>query len=180
MSTSFPAASTRRLWPGGDRALSPRGGRAAVLPRYRHPVGHDPARRDRGLPALHQSAPAYGLLGLVSSEYSSSGSERRGALTKAGNTHARRVLVEAAWHYRHRRPSARRSPGAVRASRPPSSAKPGTRSNGGIAAIGIWSGMASGRRWPCRPWPGNWIVNHDFLRGRRREREPGTIGEPSR
>jgi hypothetical protein len=27
---------------------------------------------------------------------------RRGALTKAGNTHARRALVEAAWHYRHR------------------------------------------------------------------------------
>src|SRR5205823_1760637 len=28
--------------------------------------------------------------------------ESRGALTKAGNSHARRVLVEAAWHYRHR------------------------------------------------------------------------------
>lgn len=41
-------------------------------------------------------------LGLVPSEYSSGGSERRGALTKAGNTHARRALVEAAWHYRHR------------------------------------------------------------------------------
>jgi len=41
-------------------------------------------------------------LGLVPSEYSSGGTERRGALTKTGNTHARRVLVEAAWHYRHR------------------------------------------------------------------------------
>lgn len=41
-------------------------------------------------------------LGLVPSEYSSGGTERRGALTKAGNSHARRVLVEAAWHYRHR------------------------------------------------------------------------------
>jgi transposase len=41
-------------------------------------------------------------LGLVPSEYSSGDHERRGALTKAGNTHARRVLVEAAWHYRHR------------------------------------------------------------------------------
>ena len=39
-------------------------------------------------------------LGLVPSEYSSGESERRGAITKAGNTHARRVLVEAAWHYR--------------------------------------------------------------------------------
>ena len=41
-------------------------------------------------------------LGLVPSEYSSGEAQRRGAITKAGNTHARRVLVEAAWHYRHR------------------------------------------------------------------------------
>ncbi len=41
-------------------------------------------------------------LGLVPSEYSSGDQERRGALTKAGNSHARRVLIEAAWHYRHR------------------------------------------------------------------------------
>jgi transposase len=41
-------------------------------------------------------------LGLVPSEHSSGDRQRRGALTKAGNTHARRVLVEAAWHYRHR------------------------------------------------------------------------------
>jgi transposase len=40
-------------------------------------------------------------LGLVPSEYSSGEREHRGALTKAGNSHARRVLVEAAWHYRH-------------------------------------------------------------------------------
>ena len=41
-------------------------------------------------------------LGLVPSEYSSGDTQRRGAITKTGNTHARRVLVEAAWHYRHR------------------------------------------------------------------------------
>ncbi len=41
-------------------------------------------------------------LGLVPGEYSSGDTHRRGALTKAGNSHARRVLVEAAWHYRHR------------------------------------------------------------------------------
>lgn len=40
-------------------------------------------------------------LGLVPSEYSSGDHQRRGAITKAGNLHARRVLVEAAWHYRH-------------------------------------------------------------------------------
>jgi transposase len=41
-------------------------------------------------------------LGLVPSEYSSGSSSRRGRITKAGNRHARRLLVEAAWHYRHR------------------------------------------------------------------------------
>src|SRR5207245_2806976 len=46
-------------------------------------------------------------LGLVPSEYSSGECQRRGALTKAGNSHARRILVEAAWHYRHRPTSGR-------------------------------------------------------------------------
>jgi transposase len=40
-------------------------------------------------------------LGLNVSEYSSGGTERRGGITKAGNSHCRHVLVEAAWHYRH-------------------------------------------------------------------------------
>ncbi len=41
------------------------------------------------------------FLGLVPSEFSSADSQRRGAITKAGNRHARRLLIEAAWHYRH-------------------------------------------------------------------------------
>lgn len=40
-------------------------------------------------------------LGLVPSEASSGDREQRGSITKAGNTHARRILVEASWHYRH-------------------------------------------------------------------------------
>lgn len=40
--------------------------------------------------------------GLVPSEHSSGARDRRGAITKSGNAHLRRVLVEAAWHYRHR------------------------------------------------------------------------------
>ena len=39
-------------------------------------------------------------LGLVPSEHSSGGSIRRGAITKAGNSLARRVLIEGAWTYR--------------------------------------------------------------------------------
>jgi transposase len=39
-------------------------------------------------------------LGLTPSEYSSGDHCRRGAITKTGNSHVRRVLVEAAWTYR--------------------------------------------------------------------------------
>lgn len=40
-------------------------------------------------------------LGVVPSEHSSGGSKSRGGITKTGNGHVRRVLVEAAWTYRH-------------------------------------------------------------------------------
>ena len=40
--------------------------------------------------------------GLVSSEYSSGNRVQRGRITKAGNAHLRRVIVEAAWAYRHK------------------------------------------------------------------------------
>ena len=41
----------------------------------------------------------YSFVGLVPSEYSSGPHRRQGRLTKCGNTHARRLLVEAAWAY---------------------------------------------------------------------------------
>jgi transposase len=40
-------------------------------------------------------------LGVVPSEHSSGGTKSRGGITKTGNGHVRRVLVEAAWTYRH-------------------------------------------------------------------------------
>lgn len=40
-------------------------------------------------------------LGLVPSESSSGPTKSRGGITKTGNSHVRRVLVEAAWTYRH-------------------------------------------------------------------------------
>ena len=40
-------------------------------------------------------------LGLTPSEYSSGDSQHRGHITKAGPVHTRRLLIEAAWHYRH-------------------------------------------------------------------------------
>jgi transposase len=41
-------------------------------------------------------------LGLVPSEHSSGQSRRQGGITKAGNSHVRRLLVEAAWHHKPR------------------------------------------------------------------------------
>ena len=50
-------------------------------------------------------------LGVVPSEHSSGGKRSRGGITKTGNGHVRRVLVEAAWTYRH---PARKSPALQR------------------------------------------------------------------
>ena len=49
-----------------------------------------------------QAASFMAFVGLTPSEHSSGQHEWRGSITKAGNAHVRRVLVEAAWHYRHR------------------------------------------------------------------------------
>jgi transposase len=43
-----------------------------------------------------------GYSGLVPSEHSSGNRVQRGSITKSGNGHLRRVLVEAAWAYQHR------------------------------------------------------------------------------
>jgi transposase len=40
------------------------------------------------------------FVGLVPSERSSGDKRRQGSITKAGSSHARRLLIEAAWHYR--------------------------------------------------------------------------------
>jgi transposase len=56
-----------------------------------------------GDPRRFATAPrAMAFVGLVPSEHSSGTKHARGAITKTGNAHLRRVLVEAAWHYRHR------------------------------------------------------------------------------
>ena len=43
-----------------------------------------------------------GYSGAVPSEHSSGGRTRRGAITKTGNAHLRRIVGEASWSYRHR------------------------------------------------------------------------------
>ena len=42
------------------------------------------------------------FLGLVPTESSSGEKRKQGSITKAGSSHARRLLIEAAWHYRRR------------------------------------------------------------------------------
>ena len=54
------------------------------------------------LSRFHNPKELMAYLGLVPSEHSSGASVRRGHITKTGNGHARRVLVEAAWAYRWR------------------------------------------------------------------------------
>ena len=87
--------------------------RAETAP-YREPVGW--LRCFRGIDTLaamtllveigdcqrfRSPRPLMAYLGLVPSEASSGAQTQRGSITKAGNTHARRILVEACWHARH-------------------------------------------------------------------------------
>ncbi|AFA76182.1 putative transposase (plasmid) [Gordonia polyisoprenivorans VH2] len=74
--------------------------------------------------------------GLVPSEYSSGQSRSQGPITKAGNTHVRRLLVEAAWHHRR----AYRCPSAVLRARW-EAAGPGRQ---GTAAMPVTSACTSG------------------------------------
>ncbi len=55
-----------------------------------------------------RAAHVMSFLGLVPSEHSSGQTRRQGQITKSGSGHGRRLLVEAAWHYR--RPPAKGQP----------------------------------------------------------------------
>jgi transposase len=52
--------------------------------------------------AFGKPAQLMSYVGLVPSETSSGQQRRLGSITKTGSTHARRLLIEAAWHYRKR------------------------------------------------------------------------------
>lgn len=51
---------------------------------------------------FHTARQLMAYLGLVPREHSSGQATHRGAITKSGNVHVRRMLVQVAWHYRHR------------------------------------------------------------------------------
>ena len=67
------------------------------------------------------------FVGLVPSEHSSGERRRQGSITKVGNSHVRRLLVESAWHAR-RRPKVGYELAAAGAAKTPSSlSAPGER-----------------------------------------------------
>jgi len=54
------------------------------------------------LSRFHNPRQLMGYSGLVSSEYSSGNRIQRGSITKTGNAHLRRVIIESAWAYQYR------------------------------------------------------------------------------
>ena len=92
-----------------------------------------------GDPRRFPTAPSVtAFVGLVPSEHSSGGKRARGAITKTGNAHLRRVLVEAAWHYRITRSWASACAPANRRRRHRAWRWPGPRNNGCAGAFGDW------------------------------------------
>ena len=69
-------------------------------------------------------------LGIVPCEHTTGSQRRLGSITKAGSTHARRLLIEAAYHYRRGPASVKRSSFANAGTHPRSSASPGKRNAG--------------------------------------------------
>jgi transposase len=87
------AAQASQTWPVIEALMALRGVNLLTAVTVVAEVGD--LRRFNNAPQLM----AY--LGLVPSEHSSGGSVRRGHITKTGNSHVRRVLVESAWTYRY-------------------------------------------------------------------------------
>ena len=107
------------------------------------------------------------FLGLVPSEHSSGSRRRQGGITRTGNGHVRRVLVQAAWNYRF---PARKTAHLQRkaASAPPRCKRlHGRRRSGCVADTGI-SAMQENRSARSRlPWPGNWPASSGPLPAKR-------------
>lgn len=87
------AAQASRVWPVIQALMALRGVSLLTATTVVAEVGD--------LRRFARASQLMAYLGLVPSEYSSGGGTRRGGITKTGNGHVRRVLVEAAWTYRH-------------------------------------------------------------------------------
>jgi transposase len=119
-----------------------------------------------------------GYLGLVPSESSTGDKVKRGGITKAGNSRARRILVEAAWSYRYPPRVGRQKQPKVAAHRGVSGRSRGKRKRDCAGASGRSSakascGRSSPRRLPVSSWPSSgrsiarsWeLGRRNFVRG---------------
>ena len=86
-------AKTWRLYPVVEAIQAMRGVRFTVAITVIAELGD--------LTRFDQPRQLMAYLGVTPSEYSSGSKRRLGSITKTGNTHARRVLVEGAWAYRY-------------------------------------------------------------------------------
>jgi len=94
-------------------------------------------------------------LGLVPSESSTGDHVRRGAITKAGNTRARRFLIESAWSYRFPARVSKEKQVQVERPRGPPARSPGKRRHGSVAGSAPLPGRASAPPWLQPQSPAN-------------------------
>ena len=115
------------------------------------------AAETRGLGRFDQPMHVSAFLGIVPSEHSSGERRRVGSITKAGSRHGRRLLVEAAWHYR-KPPAWATGCAPVRPAptRPPSTA-PGAPNDACTSAGATCTrSAASAPPSPTSPSPASW------------------------
>jgi len=106
-----------------------------------------------GDPRRFATAPrTMAFVGLVPSEHSSGAKRVQGGITKTGNAHLRRVLVESAWTATIRS-SARRCACASAARRPPLSRAPGRPSSDFIVATDASPRVGNPNNTSSPPWP---------------------------
>ena len=87
-----------------------------------------------------------GFLGLVPSDKSSGEKIKHGSITKAGNSHVRRMLVEAAWAYRFRARVSRALLKRQRICRNPFATLPGKPNCGYVRATDTFGPRAKSSR----------------------------------
>ena len=129
------AAATSVLWPVIEALMALRGVSLLTATTIVAEIGD--LKRFASAPQLM----AY--LGLVPSEHSSGASKSRGGITKTGNGHVRRVLVEAAWTYRHPARMPRACSGALSARRKRCRTSRGKRRSGCVHVTGQWKVAAT-------------------------------------
>lgn len=118
-SLHFETAEGQAVFEDYRLALAQVEGRIEALDRKLEALAQQPAYRAAvGALRCFRGIDTRTAIGLVADEDSSGERKRRGPITKAGNGHARRLLLEAAWHARHK-PSLPRALRERREGQPP-------------------------------------------------------------